>query len=347
MKKMLILLLITLIPFISSFGYLVDPIADIWVDESGDTMTGNLNMSLNDITDVGRITLKEDGSIHFGSASARIYSGGTNYVFIQASDTIELKSSNEIIFRADNDLNDLHVFGVTDYGAIDTPYFGTLYSDMELRPGTGNVNVIGNLTITNNVGIGTSTPQGKLHVGDATNYFKVANDGEITLYGTARVNNHVRVTAPSWSIGVSGPTEGYVGILPTLGFDSSTDDEVHYSLIIPYRMVIGSDITFVVDWTYTGVQDDGTVSWNLEYINIATGEAVAGSTATITNTTIGSHATGDLIRTTFGTKITGAVAHDVLGLRLYRDVSEDTLGTNAELIQTHFEFLTDKLGEST
>ena len=145
-------------------------VTDIWVNESGDTMTGNLNMSLNDINGVGRMTLKEDGSIWFGSANARIYSGGTNYVFIDASDTIELRSSNEIIFRADNDLNDLHVFGVTDYGAIDTPYFGTLYSDMELRPGTGTVNVIGNLTTTAEVGIGTSSPIALLHV-QGSSYF--------------------------------------------------------------------------------------------------------------------------------------------------------------------------------
>lgn len=122
---------------------------EYWVNESGDKMTGDLNMSLNDITGVGRITLKEDGDIYFGSSNARIYSGGTDYIYIEAHDTVELHSNNEIIFRADGDLNDFHVFGVTDYGATDTPYFGTLYSDMELRPALGVVNTFGNMTAYN------------------------------------------------------------------------------------------------------------------------------------------------------------------------------------------------------
>lgn len=50
--------------------------------------------------------------------------------------------------------------------------------------------------------------------------------------------------------------------------------------------------------------------------------------------------------------VVGAVAHDDLGLRLYRDVepvsgSEDTLGADACLIQVHFAFTMDKLGQPT
>ena len=167
------------------------------------------------------------------------------------------------------------------------------------------------------------------------------------MAGTGRVIRHVRVAAPSWSPGASAPSAGFVGIFPTLDFDNLTDDDVHYSLIVPYRHAAGTVIQVDVDWCYEGAPDAGTVDWALEYINVAPGEAVAGGTATIHKVSAGNHTSGNLVRTTLDTGIVGAVSHDDLGLRLYRDVSEDTLGVDACLIQVHFCFIMDKLGQPT
>lgn len=168
---------------------------------------------------------------------------------------------------------------------------------------------------------------------------------DLILQGGAMVYRHIRVTAPSWAMGAVAPTSNRVGIVPTIAFDSVSDDSVHYSLICPYRMAEGTVINVALDWCYTGAQDNGTVCWALEYICLEEGEAVAGATTTITRTTAGNHLTGTMVRTTLPTGIVGAVAHDVLGLRLFRDVSEDTLGTDAEMIETHFGFTMDKLGQ--
>ena len=184
-------------------------------------------------------------------------------------------------------------------------------------------------------------------IGDSTNYAEFKSDGELNLHGTARVRSHVRVGAHSWKAGSTAPAEDFIGILPVFCFDKTTDDSIHYSLICPYRMVAGSTINVKVDWTYQGAQDNGTVDWGLEYINLTTGETVDGATTTIHKETDGSHTTGKLIRTTLSTGIIGAVAHDVIGLRLFRDSSEDSLDTDACGIQVHFEFLMDKLGEAT
>lgn len=169
--------------------------------------------------------------------------------------------------------------------------------------------------------------------------------GVVTLTGTSRVYRHVRVTAPEWNVGVTAPTKGFVGIVPIWAFDQATDDEVHYSLIVPWRMETGAEIDVDIDWCYEGAQDNGTVCWNLDYINIATGETVDGSTTLTTETTAGNHLTGKKIYTLFTTSIIGAVAHDVLALHLWRDVSGDTLNTSAKLMQAHFHFLEDKLGK--
>lgn len=171
--------------------------------------------------------------------------------------------------------------------------------------------------------------------------------GVVTLLGTSKVRRHVRIAAPSWKPGAVAPSSGFVGIVPVLEFDKTSDDSVHYSLIAPWRIETGSTVEVVIDWCYEGAQDNGTVCWGLEYINLENGEAVAGSTTTTTKTTAGTHTTGLMVRTIFTTDMLGIVAHDVLGLRLYRDASEDTLDTDAKMIEVHFHFTIDKLGEAT
>ena len=189
-----------------------------------------------------------------------------------------------------------------------------------------------------------------LMVGDggATNYTEIKDDGEINLHGTARVKRHISIPSPSWKIGVTGPTEGYVGIAPILAFDASTDDSVHYNFLCPHRMAAGTDIRVFVDWCYTGAAEHGTVMWAVEYINIDTGETVAGSTTTFSKVSGNVYTlAGKMIRASFDTDITGAVAHDVIAIRLYRDVSGDSLTQDAKMIQVHLEFTMDKLGEAT
>ena len=189
---------------------------------------------------------------------------------------------------------------------------------------------------------------GVVRIGDGTdNYVQFDTDGTQTMVGTARKYRHVRVGAGSWKGGVSAPAAGFIAIFPTIDFDTASDDESHYSVLVPYRFESGSTINFAIDWTYEGVQDNGTVCWGIEYICLGDGDTVDGSTTTSLETTAGSHTTGTMIRTIFTTGITGAHAHDVLAVRVYRDVSGDDLAADACLIETHFEFIMNKMGEDT
>ena len=178
-----------------------------------------------------------------------------------------------------------------------------------------------------------------------TDYSEFNGVGVLNMYGLAKVYQHLRIGAMEWHPGASPPADSDIGIVHTIAFDKDSDDEVHYTLICPARMESGSEIGVYVDWAYTGTQDNGTVIWGLEYINLNKGETIDGSTTTRTVTSAGTHATGKLVRTTFGTGIAGAYAHEDIAIRFYRDVDADTLNTDAHLIQVHFMVTVDKIGE--
>lgn len=147
MKNRIILsicILLLLFPLISSFGTLIDTktiVSDIWVNESGDNMTGDLNMTFNDITGVGRLTLKEDGSIYFGDINTRIYSGATNDIFLDAT-TVQMWTNDKVSMRVDGDVNDFFYFGTDS----NRPYIQSYGSNLELRPDDGIVSITGNIT---------------------------------------------------------------------------------------------------------------------------------------------------------------------------------------------------------
>lgn len=211
--------------------------------------------------------------------------------------------------------------------------------------GVGGFVLQNSLVIVDDAGLITA-PGGAI-LGGAVNRSLVGATGVLTMAGTARVNRHIRIAAPSWKLGAAAPTAGFLSVWPIVSFGAGADDEVHYSLICPFRMTAGTAIQVVVDWCHQAPADAGTVCWALEYRTIEPGEDVTGATTTILGTSPGAHAQHDFVRTQLATGITGAVARDIIGLRLYRDVSGDTLGVNADLVQVHFAFIMDKLGEAT
>ena len=157
------------------------------------------------------------------------------------------------------------------------------------------------------------------------------------------VNRHIRVSAASWKPGATAPTESRLSVFPTLIF--TVGDDAHYSLICPFRMKINSTVNVVVDFTHRDAVDVGTAEWTLEYNNVAVGESVTGATTTISGIS-GPTAQHDLTRVELTTSIIGAVAHDDIGMILSH-TNGGTIGVNVDLIQVHFEFVMDKLGQPT
>ena len=194
-----------------------------------------------------------------------------------------------------------------------------------------------------------ATYETEVRFGSGANYAETKDDGEYNMHGTARVIRHLRVGAGDWNHGASAPSQGFDGTFVYEAFDSVSDDEEYFTLIVPSRWDTSTDVEFTVDWYYTGAQDNGTVAWALEYKAIKAGEVVTGAGTTILQVSAGTHTSGQMVRTTFTTKIIAGnlEAGDTIGFRLYRDVSADTLATDARLLNTHFHFTMNKLGMAT
>lgn len=205
-----------------------------------------------------------------------------------------------------------------------------------------------------NVGINELAPNAAIDVngtarfGDSdTNYSAFAADGIHTLHGTARVINHVRIGAASWKLGSTAPTPGFTGIFPHLSFADNADEEAHYTLVVPFRRDATTDITIIVDWEYTGAQDNGKVLWKLTYNAIEPGNTFLADVV-ISQLSAGTHLVDTLIRTEFTVKIIAANLSndDNLALMLWRNGNDagDTLGKAARMIATHANFTRDKHG---
>ena len=193
---------------------------------------------------------------------------------------------------------------------------------------------------TDRIGI---TNAGVTAIGDGgtANYTQFAATGLQTMVGDARVYRHIRVSGASWKPGVAAPTPGLLSTFPILIF--GVNDEAHYSILAPFRMEAGSVINVAIDFTHQDAVDTGTAEWELEYRCVAVGEDLTGATATISGIS-GATAQHELTRVTLTTGIVGAVAHDDIGL-IVRHTNGGTIGVNVDLVQVHFEFIMNKLGE--
>jgi len=207
------------------------------------------------------------------------------------------------------------------------------------------------------VGIGTTSPQSKLDVngsaaiGDlTTNYAEFGTNGLLTLYGTARVRKNVEIAIGSIKPPATHPASwADLGIAGAWEFSDGTTETV--ILEIPLPLDIDRTENVVVDIMWASPSTTGNCVWELSYLMRGEDEAInAAADDTLRQTVAPSSTANGLVITSFTIPATDISDTDkILILKLDRigGDTDDTLGDVAYLSSMNFNYISDKLGEST
>ena len=190
--------------------------------------------------------------------------------------------------------------------------------------------------------------------GESTNYAKFAADGELTLYGTARVTKRIVMAAADYGHGAVPPDSTVVGKYHVWSYDLNDDSVMSFEL--PPDWATGTDITISVDWAIDEAYAvDKEIRWEVTWA--ATPHD--GSEALDAPTHTGTLDPGDkdipsvaktLDRTLMGSIPNASLAvGDDIGITLKRIAigAGDNPTADPFVIHLTIEYIADKLGEAT
>ena len=185
--------------------------------------------------------------------------------------------------------------------------------------------------------------------GGTTNYAAFAADGELTLFGTARITNGTWIGASGIKApGTKPATWIEHGISGVWRFADGDDETVVASIRIPNRMARAEDPTIMIGWSADGISP-GNCEWQVEYLWSSVDEdttAVADDTLTVTTA---ASTTSNGMRTSTVTLANPSATDICVHLRIKRLAAggNDTIADTVELHGICMSFISDKLGEAT
>lgn len=189
--------------------------------------------------------------------------------------------------------------------------------------------------------------------GGVTNYAQFAADGELVLYGTARVEKYMVIGIAQLVrvVGGAPPDVSTEGTFGTLLFANTGTEDVYFNVHIPVDWCTGTDLKVAIYWAPTDGTDAKGVAWEFDWEAVA-GESNEALGAGNTHVDIHDATQGvdnELLETGYGV-IAGAsvTVDDTIGINLYRDHDDliDDYGSDAALIHIEIEYIVDRLGEA-
>ena len=226
-------------------------------------------------------------------------------------------------------------------------------SDPRFRIGTIDSGI--DLTLkTSNTDRVRITSAGETRIGDGgtTNYAQFAVDGELTLYGTARVTKEIQIKAEGLKLGATAPTQAVIGNFSVLQFaGAGTTDTVYTSFHIPTDWATGTDVNVHVHWAPVNA-NAGNVLWQMTWDAIASeaDELISGAGITISIIDATQTRQDELLESGDMTISGGSLtAEDTIGIRIFRDptAGTDTYASAASLVIVEISYTADKLGVAT
>lgn len=195
----------------------------------------------------------------------------------------------------------------------------------------------------------------KLGDGGTTNYANFATDGELTLFGTARVLKEFELNATSFAPGSSGASKVLLGHYD--GWSFGIGDEVVASFEIPHDWDSSTDLILYIYWYINEAYatNSGEVQWRIQW----SATPPSGTEAIDAPTHTGTIDFGDqnipatakfLTKSSGGTIAAASLsAGDLIGLTLDRVALDGGNNPTAEPVMVHMEvhYISNKLGEST
>jgi hypothetical protein len=193
---------------------------------------------------------------------------------------------------------------------------------------------------------------GVTYVGDPAlvDYARFAADGELNLYGTARVNKIINLGIDGLAAGGAAPLINRTGNFYGYEFDINEEGFVR-SFEIPYDWDTSVDPILKIHWFINEAfgLGSGEIRWQINYNPVAeTGEAVDSGNTPLDTGDINIPATAKFLVESPIT-LTGIAFKDVIGLQIKRIALVGGADPVADpvIVSLELEYRSNKLGEAT
>jgi len=203
----------------------------------------------------------------------------------------------------------------------------------------------------NKSGTGTNGADGncKFGVETTTNYLEIKGDGELALYGTARVKRFVQINATATKgVGTNPATEGEIGLNGCMIFSKTIDENIGSVITIPNDMDRSVAPTIRIGWA--SPVTTGNIKWEVKSLYRSENEDISSTTADDTIDVVDAvSSTSNGYQYTSFTLSAPSSTDRVVQIRITRLGSDasDTADDVANLLGFLFEYTSNKLGTAT
>jgi hypothetical protein len=183
------------------------------------------------------------------------------------------------------------------------------------------------------------------------NYARFAADGELNLYGTAKITKMVNLGIDGLATGSAAPVVRRLGDF--YGYEFSLNDDGYVRPFeLPYDIDISQPINFKIHWYINEAYglSNGEIKWEIKYSPRAIGEAVNAGSATLDTGDI--NIPGTALHLAENSMIIPAAAlafDDVIGIQVKRIALTGGVDPAAEpvIVGLEITYIANKLGEAT